>query len=153
MSPSVSKETPQPLLHQSCNNRTTKHTRPHALSRVRPIGILLAHSASSTDNVARAIGWRPLSCMRGPDLKSSNFCQMRPWLALPAALLLAAAAGATDVRSAEVVKLPGNEVAMFDGVAIDRLDMLACTTTECHPIPFQVDERDPSGRWVLDQGP
>jgi len=57
------------------------------------------------------------------------------------------------MRFADVVKLPGSEIAMFDGVAIEHLGLLACTTAECHPIPFQVDERDAAGRWVLDQGP
>ena len=66
---------------------------------------------------------------------------------------LAAPSAAAPQRFADVVKLPGTELALFEGIAIDRLALLACTRTECHPIPFQVDERDATGHWVLDQGP
>lgn len=84
---------------------------------------------------------------------SSNFCiSTRCCIAL-GALLSASCAVATPLRFAEVVALRGSELSAFDGQAIDRLGMLACTPAECHPIPFQVDERDAAGRWVLDQGP
>jgi hypothetical protein len=65
----------------------------------------------------------------------------------------APAAAATAPRFAEVVKLTGGDLSMFDATAIDRLALLTCSGTECHPIPFQVDERDAAGHWVLDQGP
>jgi hypothetical protein len=84
---------------------------------------------------------------------SSNFCLMALCCSAFATSLLAPSAAATGVRFGEVVKLPGERLTMLDGMAIERLALLACTGTECHPIPFQIDERDATGRWVLDQGP
>jgi hypothetical protein len=84
---------------------------------------------------------------------SSNFCISGLCCIAFGALLSASCAVATPLRFAEVVALRGSELSAFDGQAIDRLGMLACTPAECHPIPFQVDERDAAGRWVLDQGP
>ena len=82
---------------------------------------------------------------------SSNFC-----IIIGLCVTLGAGAGAAAAaapRLTDVVKLPGSEFASFDGVAIDQLALLACGGTECHPIPFQVDERDAAGHWALDHGP
>ena len=84
---------------------------------------------------------------------SSNFCIATLCCIASGAVFQAPCAAATGARFADVVKLPGGELAGFAGTAIDRLAMFACTGTACHTIPFQVDERDAAGRWVLDQGP
>lgn len=64
---------------------------------------------------------------------------------------------ATSVRFADVVSIAGGELALFDGYAVDRLALLACADAAgretCEPVPFQIDEVDGEGRWVLDQGP
>lgn len=64
---------------------------------------------------------------------------------------------ATSVRFADVISIAGNELALFEGHRIDHLTLFACRSTAgshaCEPIPFQVDEVDAAGRWVLDQGP
>src|SRR5262249_21359174 len=35
----------------------------------------------------------------------------------------------------------------------ERLGLFACAASGCAPIPFQIDERDSDGRWLLDRGP
>lgn len=57
------------------------------------------------------------------------------------------------MRFGDVVSVNGNALAVFDGQHVDHLSLLACTPQSCHPIPFQIDERDGAGQWVLDQGP
>ena len=84
---------------------------------------------------------------------SSNFCISTLCCVALTAAWYRPPAAASGLRFADVVKISGSELAEFDGMAIDRLTMLACTATACHPIPFQVDECDAAGRWVLDQGP
>ncbi len=84
---------------------------------------------------------------------SSNFCIAAASGLAFALGFCAPAAAATAARFADVVRLEGGQLSMFDGTAIDHLALLACTVTACQPIPFQIDERDASGRWVLDQGP
>lgn len=59
---------------------------------------------------------------------------------------------ASAARAGEVVSLPGDQFAAFAGCPIARLALLACTPS-CQPIPFQVDERDADGRWVIEHGP
>jgi hypothetical protein len=65
--------------------------------------------------------------------------------------------GATSVRFGDVVAITGGELAPFDGSPVDRIALLACSNgtdaLSCEPIPFQMDEVDAAGRWVLDQGP
>ncbi len=58
-----------------------------------------------------------------------------------------------DVRFADVVHVEGSELAALAGRTLDHLSVLACATKPCTPIPFQIDQRDPSGAWVLDHGP
>lgn len=62
-----------------------------------------------------------------------------------------------SVRFAEVVSISGADLAAFNGARVDHLALLACTDGTgrhaCMPIPFQVDEVDAAGRWVLDWGP
>ncbi len=76
------------------------------------------------------------------------------------AIWLSTATGAElgpRLRFADVVTIAGNELALFDGCPVERLAVLACHRGVgaglCAPIPFQVDEVDAQGRWVLDQGP
>jgi hypothetical protein len=69
---------------------------------------------------------------------------------------LAWAAGApaqTPVRFADVVDVAATELAPLAAVPIERLALFACAGPDCQPIPFQIDERDADGRWVLDHGP
>src|SRR6266446_321780 len=63
------------------------------------------------------------------------------------------ALGDAAVRFADIISIEGAMLRRFDGARIDHLAVVACDRTFCHPIPFQIDERDPQGRWVLDQGP
>jgi hypothetical protein len=76
------------------------------------------------------------------------------------AIWVCTAAGAeleSPLRFADVVTVTGNELALFGGYPVARLALLACRhgagARLCAPIPFQVDEVDPQGKWVLDQGP
>ena len=66
---------------------------------------------------------------------------------------LMSAAVRADVRFADVVHIEGDRLATFDGMPIERLGVFACDGQHCAPIPFQVDERDSVGHWVVDQGP
>ena len=67
------------------------------------------------------------------------------------------AAEVNPVRFADVVSIGGGEFGLFDGCAVDRLALLACADNAgrrtCDPVPFQIDEVDAEGHWVLDQGP
>ncbi len=75
------------------------------------------------------------------------------WLAAAlTALSTAAAAAEWPVRFADVVQVPGTDLAVFEGCPIERLALLACVQGACRPIPFQIDVRDAQG-WRLDQGP
>jgi hypothetical protein len=70
-------------------------------------------------------------------------------------MLLSGARAKADwaTRFSDVIGIPGSEIAAFDGCPVDRLGLLACVQDACHPIPFQIDARDPQGLWVLDRGP
>lgn len=60
----------------------------------------------------------------------------------------------TPVRFGDVISVVGDQLTLFDGYPIERLALLAChAAAACSPIPFQIDERDAEGRWVLDHGP
>jgi hypothetical protein len=63
------------------------------------------------------------------------------------------ACGDTAVRFGDVIIIEAAALPRFDGVRFEHLTVMACADRACHPIPFQIDERDPQGRWVLDQGP
>ena len=74
-------------------------------------------------------------------------------LVLAIGALLPPRASALDVRSWEVVKIEGAEVPSLRGKAISRLAAFRCGGgASCAPVPFQVDERDSSGHWVVDHG-
>lgn len=64
---------------------------------------------------------------------------------------------ATSVRYADVVSIAGYDLPFFSGYRVDRLTLFACRDAgerrACEPVPFQIDEVDAEGRWVLDQGP
>src|SRR5262245_2235872 len=78
----------------------------------------------------------------------------RVWLtAVVAALCAAAALAQSSPRCGEVISLSGDVLSLFRGYAIERLGLFACAASGCAPIPFQVDERDGDGRWLLDRGP
>jgi hypothetical protein len=64
-----------------------------------------------------------------------------------------AAWGDTAARFGDVITIEGTALPGFDGAHFDHLALLACAARGCHPIPFQIDERDRNGHWVLDQGP
>ena len=95
---------------------------------------------------------------------SSNFCEKAPAYKrrAGAAKLLASwfvvgllttpwSAWANDpLRFGEVISINGDQLAHLGGYSIERLALLACRAGACAPIPFQIDERDPAGGWVLD---
>jgi hypothetical protein len=60
---------------------------------------------------------------------------------------------AQSVRFGDVVRVVGTDLRMLRGARLDHLTLVACTHAACQPIPFQIDQRDPTGNWVLDQGP
>jgi len=59
----------------------------------------------------------------------------------------------TALRFGDVVRVAGTDLRVFGGARLDHLALLACVHTNCRPIPFQIDQRDAGGNWVLDQGP
>jgi len=62
------------------------------------------------------------------------------------------AARTMEMRFGDVVQIAGSDLPGLDGIPTERLAVLACDARACHPIPFQVDERDGGGQWVLDGG-
>lgn len=95
---------------------------------------------------------------------SSNFCILigpparRPTILSAGWLLWVVLARAptfadTPVRFGDVVRIAANDFAFFDGYSVDCLGLVACVHAACHAIPFQIDERDATGAWALDQGP
>ncbi len=93
---------------------------------------------------------------------SRKFCRIRRGLsgggllstiAVLASLLGGVRAMAADVRFGDVVRVEGSELNALAGHALGHLGVLACFAKVCAPIPFQVDQRDASGAWVLDRGP
>jgi len=86
-------------------------------------------------------------------IKQAGFC----CVALFALGGTSAAVATTSVRFADVVSIVGSELGRFDGCAVERLTLLACRDNagreSCEPVPFQIDEVDAEGHWVLDQGP
>ena len=59
----------------------------------------------------------------------------------------------TALSFGDVVRVAGTDLRVFGGARLDHLALLACVHTNCRPIPFQIDQRDAGGNWVLDQGP
>jgi hypothetical protein len=59
---------------------------------------------------------------------------------------------AQSLRFGDVVHV-GTDLRLLGGARLDHLTLVACTRAACQPIPFQIDERDAAGDWVLDQGP
>jgi hypothetical protein len=74
-------------------------------------------------------------------------------LAVAGILSAALALGDPAVRLSEVVRVAGGDLGMLDGHRLDQLTLVSCVRTACRAIPFQIDERDATGNWVLDQGP
>ena len=78
-------------------------------------------------------------------------------LAFSALCAAPVAAELGNVRFADVVSIAGSELGLFEGCAVEQLALLACKDNSgrelCEPVPFQVDEVDAQGHWVLDQGP
>ncbi len=83
-------------------------------------------------------------------------------LSVVAAVLVAAASGARaqepdavkDLdRMADRVVVFGEDVPALEGTMPDRLAVLAFRNGVLEPIPFQMDERNPFGFLILDQGP
>ncbi len=74
--------------------------------------------------------------------------------ALAALVLHVAAtpARAADPRFWEVVSLQGFALGSLLRQPIDSLGALRCDRSHCVPIPFQVDERNAAGQWVLPHG-
>ncbi len=68
-------------------------------------------------------------------------------------LRCAVPAGAQEVRFGDVVHLDGQHLSPFGGRPIAQLALYACGRSACQPIPFQADEQDAAGHWVLDHSP
>lgn len=58
-----------------------------------------------------------------------------------------------SLRFASVVQVGGDQLGPLLDVRLDHLAVYACARGQCRTIPSQVDERDATGRWVLDRGP
>ena len=74
-------------------------------------------------------------------------------VAVAGILSAALALGDPAVRLSEVVRVAGSDLGMLEGHRLDQLTLVSCVRTACRAIPFQIDERDATGNWVLDQGP
>ena len=55
-------------------------------------------------------------------------------------------------RAANVVELTGAQLEPLLHCDLSKIAAYACSLSGCRVIPFQFDERDASGQWVLDQG-
>ena len=55
-------------------------------------------------------------------------------------------------RQFDVIKVQGDLLGRFDGVPIKNLSLLAFKGGTLAPIPFQIDERDRKGRYVMTAG-
>ncbi|MCA9772086.1 MAG: hypothetical protein KC466_06735 [Myxococcales bacterium] len=55
-------------------------------------------------------------------------------------------------RSVWLVEFDGKQTGDLLGRPIDRIGLFAWDGTRMEPIPFQVDERDANGRWILPEG-
>jgi hypothetical protein len=84
-----------------------------------------------------------------------------PILLVVLGMLLASAARATPPAAAtrlsparfwEVVRVEGSRVPWLSGVPQDELALLSCRP-QCAAIPWQLDERDATGKLALDRGP
>lgn len=64
----------------------------------------------------------------------------------------AGAAPRTLSRAVGYTDVPGERVPQLLGEPIDRIGLYAWRGDELAPIPFQIDERDANGRWILPQG-
>lgn len=62
------------------------------------------------------------------------------------------ARGRTLPRQYDVLKVNGDLLRLFEGVPIDRLSLLALRGGVLGPIPFQIDERDRQGHYVMTAG-
>jgi hypothetical protein len=56
-------------------------------------------------------------------------------------------------RSWQPVVIEGRALPDLLGGGIEDIALLRCGGSTCDAIPFQVDERDPAGRWALEEGP
>jgi hypothetical protein len=77
-----------------------------------------------------------------------------PHLLLSALLLLTLASGALAAPSEGIVVIPGARLPVLSGARITALAAYALPRDGAgglRPIPFQVDERDPKGRYVVDR--
>ncbi len=81
-------------------------------------------------------------------------CKARQWLR-SAVFLLAHAlpAPAADLRLWEVVAIEAAALPQLVGIENDSLAVVRCEESGCEPVPFQIDERDGRGKWVLEHGP
>jgi hypothetical protein len=59
---------------------------------------------------------------------------------------------ATLIRKYDVIKVSGALLKRFEGCPIERLSLLSFRRGDISPIPFQIDERDPEGHYVMKSG-
>ena len=79
----------------------------------------------------------------------------RPIASVLLAIGLAGSGSAADLpfhRRANLVEVAGEDLGPLRGAPIDRLALMALRDGRLRPIPFQVDERDAGGEWVLNVG-
>ncbi len=93
-------------------------------------------------------------------MSSKSTVSVRPeswlWVVIcPCAMVLASAPAVAQLapeRSWEPIELAGEVLPRLLRCPVERVEALACRGAKCTPIPIQVDEQDPGGRWVLDVG-
>ncbi len=64
----------------------------------------------------------------------------------------AALAGGLETGSWRAIVVPARDLSCLHGALADEVALFGCGE-ECAPIPWQLDERDPTGAYVLDSGP
>src|SRR5437016_2509917 len=69
------------------------------------------------------------------------------------ATLLSARISDASPRTWQPLIVKGSQVAALVGMRIDGIEVLAMGRTGLEPIPFQVDEVLPDGRYALPDGP
>ncbi len=73
---------------------------------------------------------------------------------LPRVVTAASSLGSSIPRSLPgAILLEGREIPFLHGQPLAAIQVFACRSNTLTPIPFQIDERDRRGRWVITAGP
>lgn len=73
-------------------------------------------------------------------------------LIVPALSAFAFSQGNGIKREIDPIVIQGSQLPDFNGIEISKLRLFALKKSGMEPIPFQVDERDPKGRYVMTHG-